>query len=121
MREFFPDAEVVGYESLVGAMANDTRDRHVLAAAVKGRADVIVTRNLKHFPTKVLEPFDLDVQDPDSFLLHQFHLKPGIVVVELEEMVSTNRLPPRTMCELLERLDALAPEFSQTVRAHLAE
>lgn len=121
MREFFPDAEVVGYESLVEAMANERRDRHILAAAVKGRADVIVTRNLKHFPAKVLEPFDLDVQDPDNFLLHQFHLTPRIVVAELEEIASTNKLPPRTMSDLLDRLNALAPEFSQTVRAHLTE
>ncbi len=121
MREFFPDAEVIGYAGLVEAMANERKDRHVLAAAVKGRADVIVTRNLRHFPLKVLEPFDLDVQGPDDFLLHQFYLQPEIVLAELEGMASTNKQPPRTMSELLERLDTLAPEFSQTVRDHLAE
>lgn len=50
MNEAFSDALVAGYESLVEGMTNDMGDRHVLAAAVAGRADVIVTNNVKHFP-----------------------------------------------------------------------
>lgn len=50
MTTYFPDARVTGYESLLGSMTNDPKDRHVLAAAVAGRADVLVTENLKDFP-----------------------------------------------------------------------
>jgi hypothetical protein len=35
MEAYFPEALVVGYESLVAAMPNDAKDRHVVAAAVK--------------------------------------------------------------------------------------
>jgi hypothetical protein len=43
----------------------------VLAAAIAGRADVIVTRNLKHFPASALEPHEIEAQHPDTFLIHQ--------------------------------------------------
>ena len=51
MRTAFPEAAVSGYESLMPAMKNDHKDRHVLAAAVKCGAQTIVTFNLKDFPT----------------------------------------------------------------------
>jgi hypothetical protein len=40
MATYFPDARVTGYEQLIGSMTNHPKDRHVLAAAVAGRADV---------------------------------------------------------------------------------
>jgi predicted nucleic acid-binding protein len=40
---------VTGHEPLIAAMKNDEKDRHVVAAAVKAGAQVIVTSNLKHF------------------------------------------------------------------------
>lgn len=42
MQKYFPDAEVCEYESLIHQMGNDPKDRHVLAAAVRARADFIV-------------------------------------------------------------------------------
>ena len=50
MATYFPDARVTGYKQLIGSMTNDPKDRHVLAAAVAGRADTLVTENLKDFP-----------------------------------------------------------------------
>ena len=40
----------------------DPDDRHVLAAAITGRCDVIVTQNLADFPAEALAPFGIDVQ-----------------------------------------------------------
>ena len=47
----------------------DPEDRHVLAAAVHGGAESIVTMNLKDFPSRVLGQHDLYVRHPDAFLL----------------------------------------------------
>ncbi len=46
----FPDATVTGYEDLVTTMTCDPKDRHVLAAAVRANAEVLVTFKLKDFP-----------------------------------------------------------------------
>jgi hypothetical protein len=67
-----PDALVTGYEHLIeGLPLVDKDDRHVLAAAIAGGADVIVTKNLKHFPDDVLGQFGTEAQHPDTFLTHQ--------------------------------------------------
>jgi predicted nucleic acid-binding protein len=51
------DALVTGYENLIdGLHLPDPDDRHVLAAAIRGRADVIVKANVKDFPAEVLAP-----------------------------------------------------------------
>jgi predicted nucleic acid-binding protein len=49
MERAFPEAEVTGYRPLISAMSNDPKDRHVVAAAVKAGAQVIVTSNIKDF------------------------------------------------------------------------
>ena len=54
------DALVAEYEDLVEIVRlPDPGDRHVVAAAIKGRADVVVTVNLKDFPANSLERWGL--------------------------------------------------------------
>jgi hypothetical protein len=74
MQTAFEDACVTGYADLVESMTNDTKDRHVLAAAVRTGAHAILTENVKHFPAESVEPYNFDVLTPDQFLAHQFHL-----------------------------------------------
>jgi len=63
------DCLVTGYEALIPLIAlPDPNDRHVAAAAIVGRCDVIVTQHLKHFPREALAPYGIDVQQPDEFL-----------------------------------------------------
>ena len=68
MRTAFPFAEEEsrGYRELIPAMTNDPKDRHVLAAAVRSGASVIVTANLKDFPSDTLAPFDVEAVHPDD-------------------------------------------------------
>lgn len=57
MKEAVPDCVVGGYEPLItGLILPDPDDRHVLAAAVRADAQVIVTFNLKDFPAAELDP-----------------------------------------------------------------
>jgi len=79
MRDAFPDAEVFGYECLIPQMQCDKNDRHVLAAAVRGGAAVIVTFNLRHFPVVALAPYQIGAVHPDEFLLDQLDLYPSLV------------------------------------------
>jgi len=49
LREHFPEAIVWFPKSLLAVLTNDEKDRHVLAAAIKAKVEVIVTFNLRHF------------------------------------------------------------------------
>lgn len=69
MASAVPDALVHGHEALITRIRlPDPDDRHVVAAAVRVRAGVIVTRNLRDFPSSALEPLGLVAEHPDRFL-----------------------------------------------------
>ncbi len=80
METAFPDALVTDWESLAGTVQlPDPGDHHVVAAARAGRADVIVTDNLAHFPPEAL-PAPLVRQSLDDFLLDSLDRHPGLVI-----------------------------------------
>lgn len=119
MRVAFPDAEVTDYEELVGAMTCDPKDRHVLAAAVRGQAEVLVTFNTKDFPKPSLEPHALTVVHPDDFLLDQLDLHPARVGAALAGQVLDANRPPLTMSRLLGILGRSdVPRFAAEARRH---
>jgi predicted nucleic acid-binding protein len=84
----FPEALVDGYDDLIPAMRNHAGDRHVLAAAVRAGASVIVTSNLAHFDEASRKPYDIDLQTPDEFLCHLWHLSPETVARVLREQAA---------------------------------
>ncbi len=76
MERAIPDCLVTSYEHLIeGLTLPDANDRHVLAAAITGHADAIVTFNIKDFPSATLDSFGIEVQTPDEFVLNQIMLK----------------------------------------------
>lgn len=86
MREHFPEALVGGHDELAKALEciPDENDRHVLAAAICGHANTVVTFNEKHFPQECLEPYGILRQHPDEFLVHQFHLSPALLIEKID-------------------------------------
>ena len=100
------DALVTGYEDLIpGLQLPDPDDRHVLAAAIRGHAGVIVTMNLRDFPPDVLIPFGIDAQHPDEFVLHLLDLAPGAVVAAAQTHRLSLKNPPKTAEEYLATLE----------------
>jgi predicted nucleic acid-binding protein len=88
MKTTFPDALVPEWQPLVDAIQlPDANDRHVVAAALAGRADVIVTDNLADFPTASL-PAPLTRQSLDDFLLESLGLYPGQVMSAIRSVAS---------------------------------
>ena len=72
------DSLVTGYKALIPSLElPDPNDCHVLAAAIVGRCDVIVTQNLKDFPEEALEPYGIETLHPDGFLSNHLALAPG--------------------------------------------
>lgn len=78
MRNYFGDAWVEGYEHFIDLveLQDDPDDRHVVAAAIKCKAQYVVTDNLKHFPEDVLSEFDLERGTADKFLASTFEHYP---------------------------------------------
>jgi predicted nucleic acid-binding protein len=80
MNSHVRDCLVTGYEYLIPALElPDPDDRHVLAAAIKAGADLIVTFNLSDFPQATLEQYDIEAQHPDDFISDLIDLKPAKV------------------------------------------
>ena len=76
MNASVPDCLVTNYEKLANTIElPDPDDRHVVAAAIVGHADAIVTFNTKNFPVAVLQPYGIEVQHPDEFLMNQLQLQ----------------------------------------------
>lgn len=103
-----PDCIVTGYEGLTaGLKLPDPDDCHVLAAAIRAGAQVIVTANLADFPSRVLARYDVEAKHPDDFVLMLIALAPGLVVQVLKEQAAGLARPPQTIDDLLNTLQAI--------------
>jgi hypothetical protein len=97
------DAMVDGYEHLIGSVElPDPDDRHVVAAAIHCKAQVIVTSNLKHFPDRDL-PDGIEAQSPDEFLCHLWSLDPRRTHAALAEQAAARNTTVRSVVSVLEK------------------
>ena len=118
MNEAFDDALITGWEPLTTGLAlPDPGDAHVLAAAILGRADVIVTQNLKDFPSEVLSPFGIDAVSTDDFLLDQLGLSRSVVQQVIAEQAASMKAPPVDIETLLAQIARSgAPRFAHAAQ-----
>ncbi|WP_150734861.1 PIN domain-containing protein [Pseudomonas fluorescens] len=98
-----PDACVTGYEELMaGLTLPDADDRHVLAAAIRCDASVIVTFNRKDFPCSALGVYDIEAQHPDEFVSNLFDLGPAAVVSAAQRQRKQLKMPPMDISTYLD-------------------
>ncbi|TRO39114.1 PIN domain-containing protein [Pseudomonas putida] len=110
-----PDALVTDYDSLVeGLDLPDRDDRHVLAAAIKCNASVIVTFNLKDFPKAVLGAFDIEPLHPDDFIADLWDLDKAAVLEAAQRQRISLKNPPHNVQQYLDRL--LQQKLPETVK-----
>lgn len=99
------NALVTGHEPLIpGLILPDPDDRHVLAAAIAGRADVIVTFNLKNFPGGPLAPYQIEPQHPDVFIRHVLDLDKAVALGAVKAHRGALRYPAVSAEEYLDTL-----------------
>jgi predicted nucleic acid-binding protein len=117
------DALVDGYQPLIPALElPDPDDRHVLAAAIKCGADLIVTFNLDDFPDEVLASYGLGACHPDPFLVDQLNLDAERVFMARRQHRASLKNPAKTVEEYLTTPEEQGlGRFSQAVRHHAAE
>ena len=120
MDQHFPGAVVTGYSArTAGLDLPDADDLHVLAAAIEGGADLIVTGNLRDFPADRLAPHGLTAQQPDAFIAGLFDADPEAVLAAVRGHRAALRNPPRTANEhlvVLERLGLI--RTASLIRPH---
>ncbi|HEY9008253.1 MAG TPA: PIN domain-containing protein [Ohtaekwangia sp.] len=125
MKKAFPDAGVEKYESLITSLQlPDEDDRHILAAAIRCKTDVIVTFNLKDFPSKAIEHFDIEAQHPDLFISNLIDLNPEKSVEAFLKQVSFLRNPPKSELQVLDTLkncglDAATSKLAEKLKLSL--
>jgi predicted nucleic acid-binding protein len=96
---------VTGYEPLIPSLAlPDPDDRHVLAAAIKSNAQVIVTRNLRHFPKDRLAPWGVKAKSPDDFVRDQIGIDAQAVWACVQQIVDSRTRHPVTIDDVLAEL-----------------
>ena len=118
MCEAIPDCIVEGFESLIdGLSLPDPDDRHVLAAAIRSSAQLIVTANLKDFPKKVLATYDLEAIHPDDFILDLIDLQPGKVAEVISKQAAALKNPRMSVSQVLDKLhDVGLPQSVAKIR-----
>lgn len=116
------NALIYGYEDLIqGLKLPDPNDRHVLAAAIVGNCNVIVTWNLKHFPNQEIGIFGIEAQSPDEFLVNHLDLVPQRFCASVRKIRLRLKNPPFTAEEYLSNLitsglDVTVAELRQYTR-----
>lgn len=109
MRDAIPDWEVdelVWAPLVEGMTLPDPDDRHVLAAAIAGHADCIVTANLRDFPAEIVNPYGIEVIHPDRFIINQWDLDPITGMTAFKRMRARRKNPqaaPEDFARALER------------------
>jgi hypothetical protein len=102
MNRHVRDCIIEGYEVLIPSVAlPDPNDRHVLAAAIHGQVDIIITFNLKHFPASVLKPHGIKAQHPDEFLKGLWESFPTDVCDSARKARGRLKNPPKSIDEYL--------------------
>ena len=114
-----PDCLIEGYETLIeGITLPDVDDRHVVAAAIKGQAESIITFNLKDFPPSELDVYDICAVHPDEFLSDMFELDASKVIEATRKHRASLRKPSLTANEYLDCLQRQKlPNFVSKLRS----
>jgi len=111
---------VEDYEELAaGITLPDPDDAHVLAAALKSQAQVIVTYNLKDFPQSTLTKYQIEVLHPDTFLRSQLDLYPPSFLSCIKAVRARLRKPPKTAQEYLFTLFQHLPQTVNILRKYI--
>ena len=118
LRSVFPESLIHGFDHLIGECTNDAKDRHVLACAIHSKAEVILTFNLRDFPSESLSRWGITAKHPQEYLLMLFRLEPLQMMHHLgigagkrgrsleDHLIDIGRFVPAFSANVLEELES---------------
>lgn len=112
LKENFPEAMITGYDELIKLMENEKKDRHVLAAAVCEKLDLIVTFNLKDFKKEHLSPWGIKAVHPQEYLLTLYSMNPALVIKRVSQIAQKKGTDIE---DVISELGKAVPLFSSKV------
>ena len=95
----------IAQSGLVQAKWSEQILDEMFAAAIRVRAQSIVTANLRHFPSSLLREWDITPQSPDDFVRGQISLNRGVVRAAVQQIADSWRKPPGSFDDVLDRLE----------------
>jgi len=120
MREAVPDWEIseAAWNSIASSLTlPDPNDVHVLAAAIAGHADCIVTRNQRDFPASIMDVHGIDILDPDEFIINQWDLENVPVMAAFKGMRARRKKPTESVEDFALTLEKYGlPATAQKIR-----
>jgi PIN domain len=100
------DCLVENYDHLIPALnLPDPNDRHVLAAAIKCHASVIVSFNTKDFPPQEMDKYEIHLKHPDDFILDVLGIDEEICLDAVSRDIAHYKNPPLTVESYLDALE----------------
>ncbi len=114
MRKAFPDAAIADYESLKvnSGQLPDEGDVHVVAAAIKAKANIIVTENVKDFPASIVSGHGIEVKTADEFIADAIDLNPLLAISAIKRMRLRFQKPGMTPDALLLHMEQIGLTLS---------
>ena len=110
------DSLVTDYEDLIPTVGlPDPNDRHVLAAAIKAEATIIVTFNLSDFPAEPLAQYGIRAHHPDLFINRLIKQDVEGVCLAVQRQRKNLKRPPLSAEQLLGVLEKQG--LAKTVQA----
>jgi hypothetical protein len=109
VRRFFPDALTNDFAHILPRLTNDEKDRHVLAATIRAGSSLILTFNLKHFPSESLTPWNVEATHPQDYLLVLYELDPAQVIQRVAKIAGQR---DETQLDTLVELGKSCPAFA---------
>ena len=102
----FPKGQVQGYESIIPTLwLPDPNDRHVLAVAIHAKAKYIVTFDLNHFPSTILQTYNIEAVSPDELVMRLIQKRPERILDVVKIHRQSLARPPKTVEEYLATLE----------------